>query len=61
MKNRLPALFLALGFVPAIAAVPELCGECRLEKFAACGGFLEVQPSTAAAACGRWTCSPARC
>jgi gluconolactonase len=27
--------------VAAAAAVPELCGECRMEKFAACGGFLE--------------------
>lgn len=41
MKNRLPAVFLALGFMPAVAAVPELCGECRVEKFATCGGFLE--------------------
>lgn len=37
------ALFTALLFTatPLAAGVPELCGECRMEKFATCGGFLE--------------------
>ncbi len=42
MKRQLPAICLAIFLVPAaLAAVPELCGECRVERFATCGGLLE--------------------
>jgi gluconolactonase len=42
MKRKLAALCLSIVMVPvALAAVPQLCGECRVEKFASCGGLLE--------------------
>ncbi|HTQ37262.1 MAG TPA: SMP-30/gluconolactonase/LRE family protein [Steroidobacteraceae bacterium] len=42
MKPRLPAICMAMLLAPAaLAAIPELCGECRVEKFASCGGLLE--------------------
>ena len=44
MKNAMLGLFVAglMLVTDAVAAVPaSLCGECRLEKYAHCGGFLE--------------------
>jgi len=42
MKRQPSMLCLLLLAAPAaLAAIPELCGECRVEKFATCGGLLE--------------------
>jgi gluconolactonase len=42
VMRKLPTLVIAMLLAPAVlAAVPELCGECRAEKFASCGGLLE--------------------
>jgi len=42
MRRKLPAFCLSIAMAPmALAAIPELCGECRVEKFASCGGLLE--------------------
>ncbi len=42
MKRILSTIGFALLIAPAaLAAIPELCGECRAEKFARCGGLLE--------------------
>ena len=40
--RKFHAIVFTLLFAPAaLAAVPELCGDCRAEKFASCGGLLE--------------------
>ncbi len=41
MNRKLLAACFTLVFAPTAFAVPQLCGECRVEKYAACGGFLE--------------------
>ncbi len=42
MKRKLFAFGVSIAMVPlALAAIPELCGQCRAEKFASCGGLLE--------------------
>lgn len=41
MKSRLFAAGMLLAIAPWALAAPQLCGECKVEKFAACGGFLE--------------------
>lgn len=53
MKRKLSVIPLAMLFVAAAqAAVPELCGECKVEKFATCGGLLEG--ATVDASGGLW-------
>ncbi len=41
LNRLLTFTVLATLLAPAMAAIPELCGECRAEKFATCGGMLE--------------------
>jgi len=42
VKRMWSTIGLTLLLAPAaLAAIPELCGECRAEKFASCGGLLE--------------------
>lgn len=42
MKRQLSAMFLVFALLSSVqAAVPELCGECRAEKYATCGGLVE--------------------
>ncbi len=41
MKRKLTVAGIALALSSLAAATPELCGECKVERFAACGGFLE--------------------
>ena len=41
MKSKLPLALMTFACAPMVLAAPELCGECRAEKFATCGGLLE--------------------
>ena len=41
MKSKLSLAVMAIAYAPMVLAAPELCGECRVEKYATCGGFLE--------------------
>lgn len=41
MRRIFLYICVALAGPVALGAIPELCGECRAEKFATCGGLLE--------------------